>query len=351
MGRGRQAGAAVVARKGLGLSRVAAAAGVSVATVSNTVNRPEIVSEPTRLRVLAAMRELDYVPNRAAATLRVGSNRLLGLVVPEIVNPFYAAITEAIAVEAGRSGYALALCVSHDDPEVERRHFEMLAEQRAAGAIVVPLGATGERLTQLRMVGTHLVLIDRVVDEHDGCSVAMDDVLGGRVAIEHLLASSSSSGGVTLVNGPTSIPQCFDRRRGVLEAVADHGGGERIVEFEGAHMTVDDGVEIGRRIAESGAPQRIFCTNDQLAVGVIRGLRESGIRVPADARVVGYGDLALATEGDVQITSVAQPKSAMGQIAVRKVLSEIVDRDEHHHTTTVFPPELVVRESAPRDGA
>jgi LacI family transcriptional regulator len=335
----------MAARKGLGLARVAEAAGVSVATVSNALNRPHLVSDSTQERIRAAMADLDFVPNRAAATLRVGSNRLLGLVVPEIVNPFYAAITEAIAVEANRRGYSLALCVSHDDPSIELSHFEMLAEQRAAGAIVVPFGATADRLTRLRMVGTRLVLIDRVLDEHDGCSVVVDDVLGGRMAAEHLLGAGDGTG-LTLVNGPLSIPQCAARRDGAKMALAQVAG--ELHELESAHMTIEEGVLLGHRIAESGLPLRIFCTNDQLALGVIRGLRESGIRVPTDATVVGYGDLTLATEGAPTITSIAQPKSEMGRAAVDLVMAETTGAAEHRHTTTVFSPELVVRESAPR---
>ena len=113
-------------------------------------------------------------------------------------------------------------------------------------------------------------------------------------------------------------------------------------------MTVEEGIRIGREIADSGAPRRIFCTNDQLALGVIRGLRDRGLRTPHDAAVVGYGDLALAVEGDTSITSVAQPKSALGEEAVAKVLSEIEEGDTHRHSTTIFEPHLVVRESAPR---
>lgn len=333
-------------KRGIGLSRVAEAAGVSIATVSNTVNRPHLVSESTRARVEAAMAALDFVPNRAAATLRSGSNRLIGLVVPELVNPFYAAITESIAVECGRHGYSLSLCVSHDDPKVELSHFEMLAQQRAAGAIVVPLGATRDQLGRLRMVGTHLVLIDRHVDEHDGCSVALDDVLGGEMAVDHLLQSGAEDG-LTIVNGPITIPQCRDRREGALRATTVYGHLAPPVEFETPSMTVDDGIEVGIRIARENAPRRIFCTNDQLAIGVIRGLREAGVSVPADAQVVGYGDLALGTEGDMRLTSIMQPKEDMGRAAVESVLSEIREGDTHEHAGVVFRPQLIVRESAP----
>lgn len=335
-----------MARAGLGVAAVARRAGVSTATVSNVINRPEIVSAATRAKVLAAIKELDFVPNRAAATLRQGSNRLVGLVVPEILNPFYAAITGAVADAADRAGYAVALCVSHDDPARELRHFETLAEQRAAGALVVPLSADPSRLSQLRMVGARLVLVDRVSAEHEGCSVAIDDVEGGRLAVEHLLRAGARS--VALVNGPRSIPQCANRRTGARKALSAAGlDPDSLVEFGVEHMTVDEGRRVGIAIARTGAPRAVFCINDQLAVGVMRGLAEEGIPTPAGALVVGYGDLDLATEGALPLTTVGQPKRELGEFALGRLLAELAEGENHHHSATTLQPYLVVRDSAP----
>src|SRR5690606_31140067 len=117
--------------------------------------------------------ELDFVPNRAASALRLGTSRLIGLVVPEITNPFYAAIASAVTEEAARLGYVVALCVSHDDADQELAWFNTLAEQRAAGVLVVPRSADRGRLRRLRMVGARLVLVDRVAEPDEGCSVAV----------------------------------------------------------------------------------------------------------------------------------------------------------------------------------
>ena len=335
-----------MAGRGLGVAAVARRAGVSTATVSNVINRPEVVSAATRAKVAAAIKELDFVPNRAAATLRQGSNRLVGLVVPEILNPFYAAITGAVADAADRAGYAVALCVSHDDPARELRHFDTLAEQRAAGALVVPLSADPSRLSQLRMVGARLVLVDRVSAEHEGCSVAIDDVEGGRIAVEHLLAAGPRR--IALVNGPLSIPQCTNRRTGARTAMAAAGlDPDSIVEFEVQDMTVDEGRQIGIRLARTRGPRAVFCINDQLAVGVMRGLAEEGIPTPGRASVVGYGDLDLATEGALPLTTVAQPKRELGELALGRLLAELSEGAAHHHTATMLHPQLVVRDSAP----
>lgn len=334
----------VGAPRELGLLGVARLAGVSTATVSNTLNRPHMVSPATRAKVLAAIEALDFVPNRAAAALRQGFNRLIGLVVPDIVNPFYAAIADAVSDAADRHGHAVALCVSHDDPVRELRQFGTLAELRAAGALVVPVTADSSRLSQLTMVGARLILVDRLVDPADACSVAIDDVHGGRLALDHLLDCPGT--GVTIVNGSLSISQCADRRTGARQALTERGlDPDGLVEFVAATMTLEAGIAIGRQIALGGAPRRVFCTNDQLALGVIRGLALEGVSVPDQAVVVGYGDLALGTEGTPGLTTVSQPKRELGEVAVERLLAELEEGSEHQHSTTVLEPELIVRGS------
>lgn len=328
----------------LGLAAVARLAGVSTATVSNVLNRPNLVAPATQERVLAAIEELDFVPNRAAAALRQGSNRMLGLVIPDIVNPFYAAIVDAVVDAADRDRYAVALCVSHEDPAREQRHFDMLAEQRAAGALVVPITADWSRLSQLRMVGTRLIVVDRRVDEQEACSVATDDVRGGDLAASHLLAARGE--GLTIVNGSRTIVQCEDRRTGARLALARVGSDpDSLLEYEVDEMTIEAGIAVGRRIADAGAPRRVFCTNDQLAIGVMRGLADAGISVPADASVVGYGDLAFGNDEARRLTTVGQPKHEMGEVAVRKLLAELREGAAHKHSATTFQPHLVIRET------
>ena len=341
-----------MAKHDIGFAAVARLAGVSNATVSNTLNRPEIVAPATRERVLAAIEDLDFVPNRAAATLRQGTNRLIGLVIPDIANPFYSAIARGVTEAAAEHGYTVALCVSHDDPDLELRHFEMLAEHRAAGALVAPLTADASRLAQLRRVGSRLVLMDRTAPEGTGCSVAIDDVHGGELAVAHLLASPApaSDRSIELVNGDLAIPQCADRREGARNAFIAAGlDPDDLREVTVDEMTVDSGRIAGRRIAaETPRPTGVFCTNDQLALGVIRGLNDGGLAVPDEVSVVGYGDLALAADGRVPLTTVEQPKDELGRVAVEILLAELgADRAAHEHVTRTLEPHLVVRESAP----
>lgn len=327
----------------LGLAAVARLAGVSTATVSNTLNRPHLVAESTQARVRAAIDELQFVPNRSASTLRTGSSKLIGLVVPEIVNPFYAAIAESVAQEAQRRGYVMALCVSGDDADVELEHIAMLAEERAAGALVVPLSADASRLSRLRLVGAHPVMIDRRWPVSDGCSVAIDDERGGFLAVDHLLRSTD--GPIAIINGSHTMPQCVERERGARAALAAHGmDPSRLIVAEVPHMTIDAGLVAARSLAEDVAG--VFCANDQLAVGAIRGLRASGGSVPDDVAVVGYGDLALARESLTQLTTVWQPTRELGRVALDLLLSEVEEPSGHRHVSRLLEPHLVVRASA-----
>lgn len=328
----------------IGVAAVAERAGVSTATVSNTLNRPDMVSPATQARVFAAMAELDFVPNRSASALRRGRGALIGLVVPDIVNPFYAAIAKAVAEHARKRGYVMALCVSDDQGDTELEHFRMLAEQRAAGAIVVPLQADTRRLDRLRLVGAHPVLIDRRWPVDDGCSVMIDDVHGGRLATEHLLRERPQR--IGLINGPHDIPQCADREMGARSAIRDAGlPDDALVVVEAPEMTIDEGFSAAAELCERGI-DRVFGTNDQLAIGALRGFAHLGLSAPDDVSVVGYGDLALATESLVPLTSVRQPKEMMGRVAVELLLAEIEAADGHEHRARLLQPELVIRESA-----
>jgi LacI family transcriptional regulator len=203
-------------------------------------------------------------------------------------------------------------------------------------------------LERLRRLGSHLVLVDRVVPEHIGCSTSIDDVSGGQLATQHLV-SGSTAPVLALVNGPSNIPQCANRRTGMSWAMKAAGIESELSEFVVAEMTLGAGVSVGQQIAElPSRPTGIFCTNDQLAAGVIRGLLQHGVDVPGDIAVVGYGNLTIADQGPIPLTTVEQPMYELGQVAVAKLLAEVADLDgTHRHSSTVFVPSMVIRQSAP----
>jgi LacI family transcriptional regulator, galactose operon repressor len=319
---------------------VAAAAGVSVSTVSNVLNRPERVNAQTAERVRKAVAALDYVPHPGASGLRTGHSSSIGLVLPDVANSFYARIARGAAEAAYTHGYALVLCHSGDQPEREQGYFTMLVEQRAVGVVVVPLSADPSRLTRLRERGIPLVLADRAMPDRDGCSASVDDIAGGRIAVQHLMDRGARD--ILVVNGERGIRQCADRFQGARKAVRSQREA-RLDQVVAEEMTVAYGAKIADQLED--LPDGVFCTNDFLAAGLCRGLTDRGVRIPEDVQVVGYGDLDIASFGATTLTTVRQPVEDLGRAAVEMVLDEIEARAEHTHETRVFAPDLVLRDS------
>lgn len=312
--------------------------------MSNVLNRPERVSPETAERVRKAVAELDYVPHPGASALRKGRTSAIGLVLPDVANTFYSRIARGAADAAYRHGYSLVLCHSGDDPEREQGLLSMLVEQRAVGVVVAPLSAEPARLARLRERGIPLVLADRAMPGPGGCSVSMDDVAGGRLAVRHLLDRGARN--LLVVNGDSGIRQCADRRQGARQAVRGRPDA-RLEQVVVEEMTTAAGKAVIDGLPDSaGLPDGVFCTNDFLAAGVARGLAERGARIPEDVRLVGYGDLDAAGFATPPLSTVRQPVEELGGAAVTQLVDEIEAASEHVHEARVFGPELVVRGSS-----
>ena len=179
-------------------------AGVSLGTVSNVLNRPDLVAEATREKVQAVIEELGFVRNASARQLRAGRSLTIGLVVLDVSNPFYTDVARGVEDEASANGFYVILCNSDGSPARESRYLRLLEEQRVAGALVTPLKRRTPALDTLQKRGIATVALDRI-GRGDHCSVAVDDVHGGRLAAEHLLELGRDD--LVFINGPASIPQ------------------------------------------------------------------------------------------------------------------------------------------------
>jgi LacI family transcriptional regulator len=331
--------------KRLTILDVAERAGVSVGTVSNALNRPEIVAEKTLASIQAAMDELGFVRNAAARQLTGAKSPAIGLIVLDIDNPFFTEVYRGVEAAANEAGYLVVVCGLSGDPTHERRQLRLLEEQRVAGILATRVGKGNSRVySQMRKRGMPVVLLDRRSASRNQCSVAVDDVAGGRLAGEHLCGLGHER--VALVNGPRDWNQCADRRAGFLAAL--EGAGATLPEeadLEVEKMTIGAGEEAARDIlAAAEPPSAIFCTNDLLALGVEHALIAAGHRVPEDFAIVGYDDVAFATMAFVPLTSVRQPANELGKRGAEQLLGEATD-DAHKHEQIVFEPELVVRAS------
>ena len=327
---------------------VALRAEVSVGTVSNVLNRPDVVAAATRERVLAAIDHLGYVRNEPARQLRSGTARTIGLVVPDVGNPFFTDVARGAEEAASEAGHAVILCNSGESLEKERGHVGLLAAQRVHGVLITPVQADPVAPRWLRERGISVVLLDQPTVADDLCSVAVDDRHGGELAVTHLLAEGCER--IVMVNGPAGIHQAAERHRGARDAVRRAGRAPDVLEeVTVPALNVACGQRAGEQLlARAVLPDAVFCANDLLALGLLQVAVRGGVRVPEDLAIVGYDDIDFAAAAAVPLTSVRQPRHEIGRTAAALLIAESRSPADHVHQHVVFTPELVVRASSRR---
>lgn len=325
------------------IREVAAAAAVSVGTVSNVLNSPEKVSPTTVARVQAAIDELGFVRNDAARQLRAGRSRSVGLVVLDVGNPFFTDIARGAGTRAGDHNLTLLLGTSDDDPHRERSYVDAFDEQRVYGLLVSPVGDDFDRLETLRQRGTPVVLVDRDGTGTPFDSVAVDDVAGGTLAVDHLTAIGRRR--IAFVGGPAELRQVRDRLHGARLALEGVPDADLEVIYTPT-LTVLAGRAVGEQIRDRPAAQRpdgIFCANDLVAIGVLQALALMGDQmVPDQIALVGYDDIEFARSAVVPLTSVRQPSIEIGSTAI-DLLIEATESQDRRPRHVLFQPELVTR--------
>ncbi|WP_377272760.1 LacI family DNA-binding transcriptional regulator [Peterkaempfera sp. SMS 1(5)a] len=330
-----------------GIKDVARQAGVSVGTVSNVINRPDLVSEETRVRVQAVIDRLGYVRSESARQLRAGRSRIVALLVLDMGNPFFVDVARGAERAARQAGLGVMVCNSAQSPSEEADYISLFAEQRVRGVLLTPADPTGRNLDALRRNGTPFVLVDRVAAGGSECSVSVDDVNGGMLAANHLIAQGHRS--IAYIGGPSELTQVRDRRAGAQAALVEAGlPAESLVELSADGLDVAAGRDAGARLLGLGPrPTAVFCANDLLALGVLQAMYAARVSVPDELAIVGYDDIEFAAAAAVPLTSVRQPAAAMGRLAAELLMEETSGSDVgHRHQQMVLQPELVVRSSS-----
>ena len=325
---------------------VAARAGVSLGTVSNVLNRPHRVSAATRAKVEEAMLELGFVRNESARQLRAGTSRTLAYVMLDAGNPFFTDVAQGIEAAAEAADLSLVLCNSGQREQREQQHLELLQQQRVQGLLVTPVDPESPLLEEIRRRGTPVVIVDRTRKDSTFCSVAVDDLLGGRLAVEHLVDRGHER--VAFVGGPMTLGQVRDRLDGARAAWAAAGcSPDDLTVITTASLDVASGREAGTRLSglpSARRPTAAFCANDLTALGLLQHAIGNGTKVPEELAIVGYDDIEFAAAAAVALSSVRQPRHELGRAAAELALDE-ARNPAHHHRQILFTPELVARES------
>ncbi|MCT1776268.1 LacI family DNA-binding transcriptional regulator [Brachybacterium sp. p3-SID957] len=329
----------------VGMKDVARQAGVSVGTVSNVLNRPDIVSADRRERVELAIRKLGYVRNDAARQLKLGRSRTVGAIVLDSANPFYGQLVAGIEAASEDSGLAVIAGSSGHREQRERLYLSLFEEQRVRGILLASAGGTDDLILAIRQRGTPVVLVEREREESGGSSLSVDDVAGGMLAVQHLTGSGRRR--IAVVAARQDIRQVAERLRGARQAAAEAHVDLEVI--EAGSLTVLAGRGVGEQIAARSKverPDAVFCVNDMLAIGVMQAFAfRYRVEVPGDIALVGYDDIEFARSTIVPLTSVAQPADLMGRTALALLEEEIAQTNAPRRHVS-FRPQLVVRESS-----
>jgi LacI family transcriptional regulator len=327
---------------------VARAAGVSVGTVSNVLNRPDIVSEDRRVRVEAAIARLGYVRNDAARQLKMGRSRTVGAVVLDVANPFYADLVHGMEGAAEDEGLAIIVGSSGNRTERENVYLSLFEEQRVRGILLASAGGERERIREVTGRGTPVVLVEDEGKDLSASTVSADDAAGGALGIRHLVDGGRKR--LAMVYARADLHQVTVRLDGAEKAARELGVDLELIETE--DLSVLAGRAAGEDIAERSPrdrPDGVFFINDLLAVGAMQAfVFEGRIAVPDEIAMVGYDDIAFARSTIVPLTSIAQPADLMGRTALGLLEERIVGGASAEDRHVRFSPQLVERASSGR---
>lgn len=318
---------------------VAKLAGVSTATVSMVVNqKAERITEKTKNDVLDAIEKLEYKPNYTARSLVSSQSFTVGLIVPEITNPFFAELARNLENHLHQAGYITFLCNSGEDLALEARYIDSLLRRSIDGLIIC--GLTEESKAMLPLLKQrqipYLILDNRRMQSD--FSIRINDFEGGRLIAEHLLSLNHDTYGFV---GDFSGYQNLHRR---YEGFADvlFKAGKEILLFE-SELTKKGGQLVAKEVFDSKATA-VFCSNDLIAVGIYEQAHLHGVRLPEDLSIAGFDDISFAEILSPKLTTIKQPLECMSQIAVTRLLSMIQDQS-FTFETEVLPVELLIRDS------
>jgi LacI family transcriptional regulator len=308
------------------MRHVAECAGVSVTTVSHVINHTRPVSEELREKVLAAMDELGYQPNRLARSLRRGETHTIGMIVPDNVNPFFAEIARGIEDAGSGEGYSVILCNSDGNLEKELFYHNVLTAKQVDGILFVAVGASTEVIRSLQKRRMPLVVIDRDVPDVAVDSVLIDNAEGGRQATRHLLDLGHRR--IGCITGPSDLTPSAARVTGYRQALHEAGiAADEALVVRGDFMYESGHRAAHRLLAMDDPPTALFACNDLMAIGAISAAVSAGWQVPADLSVVGFDDVRLASFANPPLTTIAQPKYEIGVLAVTMLLERMQDYD------------------------
>jgi LacI family transcriptional regulator len=326
--------------------------GLSTVTISKVLRGHSDISDETRKRVLKRMEELHYQPNLAARALITGRTSTIGLVVPDLLHPFFAQIAKAVSAGLRGQGYSLIITSSEEDPDLERQEIEQLLARRVDVMLIASAQWTVESFRRIEERGIPYVLIDRFFVGLAANFVGVDDEAVGTIATDHLIDQGCRK--IAHIRGPETST-ALGRMEGYRRALAARRLTPMPKHVVSIGSSGDDRGEPGgyeaakKLLAAKPRPDGIFCFNDPIALGAMRAILDAGLRIPEDIAVVGCGNVLYSDFLRVPLTSVDQDSAAIGKIAAELALALVGAKTPMAPRTELISPKLMIRASSMRE--
>lgn len=339
-----EGGAGPVAKVTIG--DVARAAGVSITTVSRFINgQYKYMSQQTRERLLGVVEQLGYIPNSAAQSLKSGKSRLIGVIVTNIAHPYWSTVLSGVEEACRRLGYSAIFTSASEKPELESHYIKMLMNKQVDGLLLNPTGHNVEAISRLPALGCPVVALDRTTPDLRCDLVAMDNVYGARLAVEHLLSLGHRRIGMVSWE-PRNLSNRHERLQGYTEALARAGLPSRPEDVALSGTNWGDAIRQTMALfRRKDRPTAVFAASSMLNLEVLEGLKRLGLRVPDDVSVVGYDDSPWDPLLHPPLTTVATPAHRMG-IAAAKHLTKCIENGGSQASQDIrLRPRLIIRNS------
>jgi LacI family transcriptional regulator len=331
------------------MSDVAREAGVSLMTVSRVVNNKGEISDETRLRVQTVIERLGYRPSGIARSLAGGQSYTIGLVVPDIANPYFSGIAHGVASVANAEGFGVLLCDCEEFTSLELTMLDVLEEKRVDGVIVAAPRTPTDKLLPTLVRHPNVVVINRLFEDANGPTargyVMNDDMTGGYIVGTHLVKSGHKA--IGFLGGPASSYGSKQRMTGFRNSLEEHGLALSPDSIRFCTPTVDGGrTSASQLIQEHPEITALFCFNDLVAIGALQCCQQMGRLVPDDLAIIGYDDIPMASWVTPTLTTCKVKFEEMGKAAMQLLIDHINDC-EGDCNNVVLEPHLIIRNSAP----
>lgn len=325
---------------------IARKAGVSYATVSRALNNRPEVNEKTRREIQKLAEEMGYKPNALARSLVTRESKTLGLIIPDITNPFFPEVARGAEEAAAQAGYSIFLCNTNWEEEKERKYLALLEEKRVDGIILASVINDEQQMMEYLADSTvPLIMINRVLKNVHTHYVVIDNVRGAGLVMEHLIENGHRD--IAFVGGLSHVEATRERLQGYKMMLGAYELPVKPELIRLGSFRRESGYSNALELLKlSPRPTAIFAANDILALGVLQAAADLNLRVPGDLAVVGFDDIPFASYAEVSLTTVAQPKYAMGEMAAKILIEEIKEGPSREKKKIILQPELVVRRSS-----